>query len=121
MGDHTRGPWKIAVKGAAHFSIVGADAETVCRVPRVREKGYGTKRYQVNAIRAPFDAALIASAPELLEALRGLLLEFTEPAGFTEEICRNNKKFHEHIAAIEARTQERVNAARAAITKTQGT
>ena len=59
---HTPGPWSVETKGSRHF-IDGADELTVAYVDRagVRER----QTYKANA-------HLIASAPDLLEALKAL-------------------------------------------------
>ena len=59
-GKHTPGPWHVA-----GVSVTSADGLHVCDV-----NGYGATDETKRA-----NAALIAAAPDMLEALRGLLAE----------------------------------------------
>lgn len=90
---HTPGPWSLQ-ESATHVRIVGADGENIWhedkRCPRVMD-----------------DARLIASAPEMLEALRGL----------DEAYCRAGDALSREERAED---RKRLMAARAAIAKATG-
>jgi YD repeat-containing protein len=91
---HTPGPWTIEIKGSRHF-IDGADELTVAYVDRagVRER----QTYEANA-------RLIASAPELLAALKEMAEQFGHYCEHTED----------------AKEIETLIKARAAIAKAEG-
>ncbi|MFN8996242.1 MAG: hypothetical protein ACK5X3_21605 [Pseudomonadota bacterium] len=54
---HTPGPWKIGAYESGQMAVDGANGE------------------EVTGFISPEDACLIAAAPELLEALQGMLVE----------------------------------------------
>lgn len=87
MTEHTPGPWRMAKHPPESAGIVVS--KTGHAVALVWEKE---------------DAALIAAAPEMLAALRGLLAEFDKFSRYGSPIAR---------AANEARTLARAVIARA--------
>jgi len=64
MGKHTSGPWKAVYDGSSSWSIGGAD-DPQCEPPYVAIDDRNDDRARANA-------ALIAAAPDLLEALENL-------------------------------------------------
>lgn len=77
MNTHTPGPWKIDTFGNIHQII--ADGETV--VARVTSQAANQK---AETERTTANARLIAAAPEMLEALEGLLREAPAPKGIKQ-------------------------------------
>jgi hypothetical protein len=75
MSNFTPGPWKIVAPsirephGVNGAKIWGANDAPVCQIPRRADRPLDRKRADLN---------LIAAAPEIYEALRGLLAEITE-------------------------------------------
>lgn len=81
VAAHTPGPWKIGSsnevfpdgEGGESFSewlnVVGPDGRTICELPGHSQYARGSDLSR----KEDADAALIAAAPELLEALSSLL------------------------------------------------
>ena len=104
---HTPGPWRVSGHRLAVFTklnginVVVADCD--------RTLGYS---------ESEANARLIASAPDLLEALKLWLDIHDKPAGF---IGKFGKSLTEAIAAQEVKVNAAAAAARAAIAKAGGT
>lgn len=67
--SHTKSPWRV-VGGAGRAMILGG-GDSGCVAECYRHAGEGNEPDEVNA-----NAKLIAAAPELLEALEGLMRKF---------------------------------------------
>lgn len=72
MSKHTKGPWEVIDHNGPQ-SIYGPDGERVARLGFMDAGEGGRPRQNANA-------SLIASAPDLLEALEGLLKAIGEHA-----------------------------------------
>ena len=92
---HTTGPWFIERRtndgGTTHHSITASDGH-----------GWSVDRYMsVSGCIDEHDARLIAAAPELLEALRGMLAldeEHHQRGHCDDDVCAEVRKAREAIA-----------------------
>lgn len=115
MSKHTAGPWKVrldavtADRGHKRHAIesVGGfwTAEVVGGIDREQQAA---------------NARLIASAPELLEALQELAACHTESAGLTMSMAVNQDEFNAMLERSHEWVERAVAAARAAIAKATG-
>ncbi len=102
MSKHTPGPWAYRPSNDGHFIAgVGENSGYLAEVRQCRSK---------QDIRA--DARLIAAAPELLAALRGMLAIVNESGGVAG--------YHLNGNTAEWDEFDEVDAARAAIAKAEG-
>lgn len=100
QAKHTPGPWTIETSNEPirHQRILGADGIEIVRFTRALASPYDNARE---------DAALIASAPELLEALKSattLIGQMIEMGGMPYDTISYNKKareIHEALAKAE--------------------
>jgi hypothetical protein len=103
---HTPGPWEIDVKGGITARINGGNRLVAQVVPT-----------PVNDNRDFYDRLVIASAPELLAALKMWLEIHDLPAGFEGKY---GKELDSVIAAQQRKIDAAASTARAAIKKSTG-
>lgn len=103
MNKHTSGPW-----GHRNGRIYSVDNEnlTIANIARAYDGDY-----------SPANGDLIASAPELLDALMQMVAIHDEPSGFDGKF---GKALDEAIAAQRDKIDERISIAMAAIAKAKG-
>ena len=108
MSKHTNGPWEVA----------RTDAGIIVRTESVKKTRAGASRYAAiggfdrsdpeQLAEALSNASLIAAAPELLEALKGLAEAYCRAGAplTREERAEDRKRFFAAIAAIAKATEE---------------
>lgn len=67
QAKHTPGPWRVRTDTKGDIAHVTSGYETVCSFLTTVKSGHGPEQIEV-------DARLICAAPELLDALKSLLL-----------------------------------------------
>lgn len=71
---HTPGPWFVQDDHGRRYIETSGNDDTIAEIHRRRSKGS-----VYSCTEAGANASLIASAPELLEALQGLLAAYEDP------------------------------------------
>lgn len=95
---HTKGPWSRNIKPASHYPIIFAGRNT--HVAQVISKGLTTDEIEANC-------DLIAAAPELLEAAKGMLENYRALKKICNFIAKSDRpNFHTsnedvHTIAVE--------------------
>ena len=107
MSEHTKGPWEVA----------RTDAGIIVRTESVKKTRAGASRYAAiggfdrsdpeQLAEALSNASLIAAAPELLEALKGLAEAYCRAGAplTREERAEDRKRFFAARAAIAKATE----------------
>ena len=101
--NHTPGPWKADLSPGSFRTVDGADGECVAKVDLVITKANSNK-WQPDTETTEANTRLIASAPELLEALQALV-----------DYCQTPR--HQSEGMTRAPKQSQIDFARAAISK----
>jgi hypothetical protein len=88
---HTHKKWKVLFYNYTHFATINTD--TLCRICTINVND-GTNKSAPSFEEARANAHLIAAAPELLEALRGLhdtmrphIMKMNIRRGFSEHVA----------------------------------
>ena len=107
MSEHTKGPWE----------VVRTDAGIIVRTESAKKTRFGASRYAAiggfdrsdpeQLAEALANARLIAAAPELLEALKGLAEAYCRAGAplTREERAEDRKRFFAARAAIAKATE----------------
>ena len=86
MSRHTPGPWKVDTQGPPHIVIM----------PEIADHGCGFKYAAVGGGNEDANTALIAAAPDMLEALNNLIGMWRNG----RPMYKGQAEYHDAIAAV---------------------
>lgn len=98
--EHTKGEWKYTEELRANMSMISGDDTVVCGLPNPVDTGYEEgKEAELLEMRA--NANLIAAAPDMYEALKGITAQFERVDKLYSKDREYIQKANEALAKVE--------------------